>query len=152
MRSVLRLLMVVLDASVILGWCRQDDPHYKLAIRFYEAFADGLLDIAVPSLFFFEAASAMAAWNWPIDSRDRILRDLLRMKLSVFRESRKLLRATMQVMDAYGLRMRDASYLALGLTKGWPVVTADRQAWRRARRIGTLHYLSDISDLRPYYG
>ena len=143
--------MVVLDASVILKWSRPDEPHFALAEQFRVAHARELLTIAVPSLFFYEAASAVGKWGWPADARRQMLTTLLRARFRIFRESAKLLHTTMEVMDRYGLWMRDACYVALGQIKGSAVVTADARVWRKVRRVGLVHYLPDVADLAPYH-
>jgi len=140
--------MVVLDASVILKWWRPEEHHRRVSLEFRERFIEGWLTISVPSLVYFEVVSAMAEWRWPMASRIEIIRALRRMGLKTFPEREWLLTATMEVMDSYGPQMRDACYVALGAVKGWPLVTADRRAWRRVSRLGFVYYLPQVADVR----
>jgi predicted nucleic acid-binding protein len=129
----------VLDASVALSWCFEDEAN---------TYADRILDLLA------HGAEAQAPAIWPLEiynslltaeRRKRItaaesanwLNKITALKISIgaplnFREAGDIL----SIAREYGLSMYDASYVELARRAALPLATIDRKLDAAARKSG----------------
>lgn len=128
----------VLDASVALAWCFEDDPGGE-SIRLLRALAAS--DAIVPQLWTLEVANGLviAERRQRVDAAkaDGFVRTLLALPIAVdpgsrsaaFRDIRPLARSHL-------LSVYDAAYLELALRMALPLATLDRALGAAAEREG----------------
>jgi predicted nucleic acid-binding protein len=132
------LTRFVLDASVTLAWCFEDEASpYAEAVL--EKLAPGAA--VVPSIWPLEVANALLV----AERRKRLTRAKVTRFLQVLRslpivvDSEGGARALDTVLDlarAHGLSVYDAGYLELALRDGLPLATLDERLKRAARQAG----------------
>ena len=133
------MIHFVLDASVALSWCFEDEAN---------TYADRILDLLA------HGAEAQAPAIWPLEvynslltaeRRKRItaaesanwLNKITALKISIgsplnFREAGDIL----SIAREYGLSMYDASYVELARRAALPLATIDRKLDAAARKSG----------------
>lgn len=128
----------VLDASVTLSWCF-DDERGDVAARFL----DGLRasEAVVPALWLVELANGLVV----AERRGRLTRAGSTRFLALVRElpiridqtdTAELAASVLDLARDYELRAYDAAYLELALRLGQPLATLDRQLRTAADRAG----------------
>jgi predicted nucleic acid-binding protein len=128
----------VLDASVAISWCFDDErtPH-----------SEGLLDhlraapAVVPQIWRLEVANALisAVRHGRITREERsgFIEMLVSHPVQTDRHTDELaLGAIVALAEQYGLTSHDASYLELSLRMGLPLATLDTQLQAAARKAG----------------
>jgi predicted nucleic acid-binding protein len=128
----------VLDTSVALAWCFEDETNAK---------ADRVLDLLV-------SAQAVVPAIWPIEVGNALLAGERRKRITAAGTSNylKLLRSLNIQFDNAGpsldaqdlvalarsqtLSVYDAAFLSLAMREGLPLATLDRSLARAARRAG----------------
>jgi predicted nucleic acid-binding protein len=129
---------VVLDNSVALAWCFEDEQTPELM-----ALLDGVVETGAiaPSLWPLEAQNGllMAERRRRLDSAKRTeLAGLLRA-LPITLDEETAAQAwteTVALADRHGLSVYDASYLELAKRRGLPLATADRPLRAAAMALG----------------
>lgn len=128
----------VLDASVTLSWCF-DDERADVAARFL----DGLRasEAVVPALWLVELANGLVV----AERRGRLTRAGFTRFLALVRElpiridqtdTAELAASVLDLARDYELSAYDAAYLELALRLGQPLATLDRQLRTAADRAG----------------
>lgn len=130
--------MFVIDASLALAWCFEDEASPRA-----DAALEGLaLDGAVaPAIWPYEIANALrsAERRGRIDEREMLGLTRLLGALPVDVEETPLARALAEILPlarALALSAYDASYVELALRRGVPLATADDQLAQAALAAG----------------
>ena len=131
---------MIVDASVALAWCFEDEasPYTEAALD--EVVRNGA---RVPALWIFEMANvlAMAERRGRLDA-DRVARFLdamLALPVRVDpREVASLAPALVRIARAQQLTAYDASYLELAMRRGLPLATRDVALRTSAERMSVL--------------
>ncbi|MCE5230909.1 type II toxin-antitoxin system VapC family toxin [bacterium] len=128
----------VLDASVALPWCFEDEVN-----KYAEAVLDRLdhASAIVPSLWRLETANALVI----AERRGRITRaksmqmaEVL-INLPIIDDIESVLKGLESVLDLardYGLTAYDAAYLELAMRLGLPIATLDKVLTKAAEKAG----------------
>jgi len=139
---------VVLDASVVLKWYLADEALGEKALGLLHKYVSQKLDILAPSLLEYEVVNGLVI----AQRRGRIQEetvlaaiagffdlDIALQNLSLFH--RKVLRyCAMYSRSAY-----DASYLAIAVEEGLPMITADEGLYKAVRKdLGWVEWLGDV--------
>ena len=139
--------MIVLDASVTLSWCFEDERTPATLAVLDTALATCAI---VPPLWHWEVANAlqMAVRRKRIDGsfRDQTLADLRALPIAVDPEAMACVwGATLVAADRFGLTVYDAAYLALAQRRAVPLATLD-SALRQAAPACNVRLLGLASD------
>jgi len=129
---------VVLDASLTLSWCFEDEATPA---------TDELLDIvaqsgaAVPPLWRIEVANGLQAAirRKRIDAayRDASIADLRQLPIAIDGESdERVWTTTLWLSDQSGLTIYDACYLELAQRRNLPLATLDQELRAAAQTLG----------------
>ena len=129
---------LVLDASVTLSWCFEDEVH---------AYSDAVLE-------YLESGEALVPIIWPLEvgnallvaerkgrlskaNTTRFLALLGQLPIVVERESpERMLRGIIALARAHSLSTYDASYLDLAMRNGLPLATQDSRLLHAAKQCG----------------
>jgi predicted nucleic acid-binding protein len=132
------LRMLVVDASIALTWCFEDEVTAKTEAIGTRVDAEGAM---VPSLWRLEVANALliAERRGRIDKSDVHQRLELLAGLPILVDAETDNRAwhdTLLLAQTQGLTLYDAAYLELAMRQGAELATLDRDLARAARRLG----------------
>ena len=127
--------MIVLDASLILGWCFRDEAE-----DYPQKVVDQLTDAIVPSIWPLEVLNGLlvAERRGRIDRTDlqAHVADLdtfpIRVDIGL---SPAIRNKVLEIATSFGLTSYDASYLELALRNSLPVATMDRKLTAAARKL-----------------
>lgn len=127
--------MIVLDASVILKWLFHEEGSDK-ALSYRAAHVSGEDSVAVPELFFYEAANVLATktalrggaakeafallWDFDFEVFSFGLEDILK---------------SMSLSERYRISLYDAVYIELSGTLKSDFITTDRRLYEKVKGI-----------------
>jgi predicted nucleic acid-binding protein len=131
-------MSAVIDSSVALSWCFEDEPSSERDALFERVRYDGAI---VPALWHLELGNVLlqAEKRGRISAGDVALRlELIgELPISVDRETTsRAWREILTLARAERLTTYDATYLELALRRGLPLLTKDRDLASAARRLG----------------
>ena len=119
-------MLVVPDASVILKWVlpREEEPGWDRARAILDRFVIGELNLAVPSLWYFEAGNTLVR-RFGTSPGAGFLRWLQELALPEVPPAEGWGRTALDLVADHGVTFYDASYLAVAMARGGTLVTAD---------------------------
>lgn len=130
--------MLVLDASIALAWCFEDEASLET-----DAIADDVRDhgAIVPGLFQLEIGNILlqAERKGRLSPSDVAIRLSLMAELSIATDPETAgrgWRETLTLARSHGLNTFDAAYLELALRKGAALATRDKALASAARALG----------------
>lgn len=133
---------VVIDASVALKWNFQTEENSDKALKIRDDHENKIVDIIVPSIFFFEIANTMAR-TVPDEVTD-FLSDIRTLEIMECRLGCEITSIAVDLMRKYpGISFYDTSYHALALLEGALFVTADEKYYKKLEKEGNLILLKD---------
>lgn len=122
---------VILDASVVLKWFREESDTNK-ALEFQEAINDNQLQVYIPDLLFYEVTNALIRSVG--ETHDNVLlalQVLLEMNWEVVIPNYGLLAsAALVTQNRNKLSVYDGVYVALALERKATLITADTKLHR----------------------
>lgn len=129
---------VVLDCSVAVGWCFEDEASPEADALFARVRDEGAV---VPALWYLEIANVLlqAEKRGRIRSGDVAIRLDLMAALPITTDGETSVRAwreTLTLARAEALTVYDAAYLEVATRRGLPLMTRDAALIRAARRVG----------------
>ncbi len=126
--------MIVLDASVILKWIFRDEDGGENARGCRDKHISGEEIIAVPDLFFYEIANALAT-KTPLATKDVLeaFSLLWNFDLEVFSFGLDEFFDGIELSRRYGISLYDASYIQLARRLKCHFVTADRKLFEKVK-------------------
>ncbi len=126
--------MIVLDASVILKWVFNDEEGADRARRFKDAHLAGDDIIAVPDLFFYEAANVLAVKTRLREEDCAEVLDLLwQMELEQFDFGLGEFTRAIHFAKRQSISVYDAAYLELSRELNCRFITADRKLYEKLK-------------------
>ncbi len=125
-------MLVVPDASVILKWVlpRAEEPNWGQARVILEAFVSGEIELAVPSLWFFEVGNTLAR-RLGRRPGGQLLEGLLDLEIPVVPPETGWWSGAVSLVEDHGVTFYDAAYLAVARKVEGTLVTADAVFLRR---------------------
>lgn len=117
----------VVDSSVVAKWFLTE-PDSDKAIELRDEFASGRLELAVPSLLFYEVMNALR-FSGSFRSPDLVVaaKSLSKYRFGIWRPRGKLLELSTKLSVEKDLTVYDACYVALGKRTNSRVVTEDKE-------------------------
>ncbi|HEX6084926.1 MAG TPA: type II toxin-antitoxin system VapC family toxin [Thermoanaerobaculia bacterium] len=135
-----------MDASVAFKWlipdaAEEDVPAAKALLIDH---MEGRLQIAVPSLLYYEVANILLFGRSrpPVDEAAEALGDLFSMPLTVVGPQPDGADEALRLASRHGLSYYDATYVALAEALDCSLVTADQRLARRVRPNGRVRLLA----------
>ncbi len=139
-------MTLVLDASVALAWCFDDELDAAALAALGHVTAKGAV---VPSVFFLEVGNALLVGQQRgrlTEARTEKFTELL-LEVSIASEELSpegALKRVLSLAKSHGLATCDATYLDLAMREGLALATKDRKLATVARRVGVpLAYLEE---------
>lgn len=131
-------MSLVVDSSVALSWCFEDERTAVTTALLYRVVDAGGL---VPSLWRLEVANGLqaAVRRGRIDAayRDASIADLRALAIDVDKETdRKAWSETLQLADRFRLTPYDAAYLELAQRQQLPLASLDNELRAAAESLG----------------
>ncbi len=119
-------VVVVPDASVILKWVlpRDEEPGWNRARAILDRFVLGKLELAVPSLWYFEVGNTLSR-RFGMNPGAGLLCWLRELVLSEVSPAEGWGRTAVGLVADYGVTFYDAAYLAVAMARRGTLVTAD---------------------------
>ncbi|MDG6989907.1 MAG: type II toxin-antitoxin system VapC family toxin [Nitrososphaerota archaeon] len=117
----------VVDSSVVAKWFLTE-PDSDKAIELRDEFASGRLELAVPSLLFYEVMNALR-FSGSFRSLDLVVaaKALSKYRFGIWRPRGKLLELSTKLSVEKDLTVYDACFVALGKRTNSRVVTEDKE-------------------------
>lgn len=130
--------MIVVDASIALGWSFKDEVTPLIDAVFRQVVEDGA---KAPAIWRLEVANslrtALRKGRIDHDGRRILLNALLNLSIDVDPEtSDHAWSSTLRLSDHHGLTVYDAAYLELAIRHGLPLATLDDQLRTAASEAG----------------
>ena len=129
---------VVVDSSIALSWCFQDEASPVTDMLFERVRDSGAI---VPGLWHLELSNVLlqAERRGRISTGDVTMRLDLIAQLPILTDQETTIRAWREILTlarAAGLTTYDATYLELAMRRGLPLLTKDNELVRAAKRLG----------------
>ncbi len=117
----------VVDSSVVAKWFLTE-PDSDKAIELRDEFATGRLELAVPTLLFYEVMNALR-FSGGFKSPDLLVaaKSLSKYRFGIWRPRGKLLELSTELSVEKDLTVYDACYVALGKRTDCRLVTEDKE-------------------------
>lgn len=130
--------VVVVDSSIALSWCFEDEASPETDRLFERVRDDGAI---VPGLWHLELSNVLlqAEKRGRITASDVAVRLDLIAELPIVTDQETATRAWREILNMArkeGLTTYDATYLELAVRRGLPLLTKDNELIRAAKRLG----------------
>jgi len=135
---------IVVDASVVVKWF-VEEGYSGEALTIRNSFIEGLIDIAVPSILYFEVLNALKySGAFGEDELKRIARILEDYQFTAYQLEGAYAEKTVEVAMRKGMTIYDASYVALALIEEADLYTADEKLLTKTRGLKMVKHLKDF--------
>lgn len=129
---------VVIDSSIALTWCFEDEASPETDMLLEQVRDDGAI---VPGLWHLELSNVLlqAEKRGRIGTGDVVIRLALIAELPILVDQETTARAWREILTlarTEGLTTYDATYLELAVRRGLPLLTKDQELARAAKRLG----------------
>ena len=125
--------IAVLDTSVLLKWFRQGEVLADRALALRDAYLEGRISIAVPSLVAYEVTNVLRYKNdMATDQVQQAVRSLFDMN------------RTVEIARAHDTTVYDAAFAALAESLDASFITADETLARRLETFSFVYPLGDV--------
>jgi predicted nucleic acid-binding protein len=139
----------VLDASVAAKWLLDHEPYAQEAKSLLRSHASGRISFTAPDFFWLEIGNVF----WKAVRQQRISKDVaedylveLASSVSIPTVSSVILREdALLIALTYNRSVYDSSYLALALTSGLPMITADERLVRALGARFPIHWIGALA-------
>lgn len=128
--------MIVLDASVLLKWIFENEEGSDRALRYRDMHVSGERPIAVPDLFFYEAANVLLT-RTRLDAAAvaEAFFMLWNFELEVFDLGFGEFSSAIRMSRRFGITLYDAAYVELARRLACDLVTADKKLHRKVKTL-----------------
>ena len=139
-------MSLVLDSSVALGWCFEDQHTAAMKLVLQQVVEAGAL---APQLWPLEVLNALLAAQrrrrLDAAGRREVLALLYRLPIAIDPDTAThVWSATQAIAESHDLAAYDAAYLELAMRLGLPLATLDRKLATAAGKVGVPLLLSEV--------
>lgn len=135
---------IVADASVIVKWFVKEE-YSKEALIMRDSFVEGLIEIIAPPLLHFEVLNALKhAGAFGEDELKEVARILEDYQFVIKQFSSNYAEKTIEIAMRKGITVYDASYVALALTEGAELYTADEKLLAKTRDLNVTRRIAEF--------
>ena len=115
-----------LDTSVVIKWFSKDEEDAEHANKLRRQIQDGLCDIIIPDLLFYELANALRHNpNFTAEDVQVSLDSVFDMDFEVRKVDNSVIASAIGIAFKFNVTVYDAYFLALSQLESKPFVTAD---------------------------
>jgi predicted nucleic acid-binding protein len=138
--------VLVLDTSVIVKWFRQGELLADRALVLRDAYLDGQIVIAVPSLVAYELANVLHyKGDLSTDQVQEAVGSVFDMELEWVPPSSEVMRRAVEISRSYETTVYDAAFVALCESLEATFITADEKLAHSLESLTFVRFLGDIS-------
>ena len=135
---------IAVDASVVVKWF-VEEKYSKEALIIRESFIEGLVDIVVPSLLYFEVLNALKySGAFGEDELKKIARILEDYQFALYELEGAYAEKAVEIAMRNGITIYDASYVALALIEGVDLYTADEKLLTKTQDLKITRHLKNF--------
>ncbi|HEC99391.1 MAG TPA: PIN domain-containing protein [Proteobacteria bacterium] len=128
--------MIVLDASVILKWIFGDEAGGDSAIYYRDRHVSGEETIAVPELFFYEAANVLTTkTKLSADAASEAFSSLWNLDFEIFTLGIEEFLEGITLSKRFKISLYDAAYIELAKKLKCNFITGDRKLYEKAKEM-----------------
>ena len=137
-----RNTVLVLDASVILKWYKEEEDSDK-ALEIRDKFIRGEIQISVPDLVLYEMANALRySQQCTADDIARVIDNFSKFKIDIVVPTTNLIKKAGDMAMEYDITVYDGVYLALAEDLAFSLVTADLKFYRKIETLSRTQFLN----------
>jgi len=130
---------VVVDASVVVKWFVEEE-YSREARLLRDAYANGLVDLAAPSLLPYEVINALKySGAFGEDELREVARTLEDYQVTLYDLVGEVAQKTVEIAMRKGVTVYDAAYVALACKLDTVLYTADERLLRKVGREHAAH-------------
>src|SRR3990170_5665024 len=134
-----------LDTSVVIKWFSKDEEDAEHANKLRRQIQDGLCDIIIPDLLFYELANALRHNpNFTAEDVQVSLDSVFDMDFEVRKVDNSVIASAIGIAFKFNVTVYDAYFLALSQLESKPFVTADYKFSRRIKGFKDIVNLNEI--------
>ena len=135
---------IVVDASVVVKWFIEE-KYSKEALMIRDSFIEGLVDIVVPSLLYFEVLNALKySGAFGEDELKKVARILEDYQFTLYELEGAYAEKAVEIAMRKGITIYDASYVALALIEGVDLYTADEKLLTKTEDLKITKHLKNF--------
>ena len=135
---------IVVDASVVVKWF-VEEKYSKEALMIRDSFIEGLVDIVVPSLLYFEVLNALKySGAFGEDELKKVARILEDYQFTLYELEGAYAEKAVEIAMRKGITIYDASYVALALIEGVDLYTADEKLLTKTEDLKITKHLKNF--------
>jgi len=132
----------VVDASVVVKWFVEEE-YSREARLLRNAYVDGLLDISVPSLLYYEVLNALKySGGFGEDELKEVAKTLVDFQFTEYSLTGQYALRTIEYAMRKGITIYDAAYVALAETLNTTLYTADEKLIKKIGRPELVKHIS----------
>lgn len=136
---------LVVDTSVIVKWFSEDENNAEHANKLRRQILEGLYDIIVPDLLFYELANALRHNpNFTAEDVRAALDSIFDMEFDIRKVDSSVIAAAIAIAFKCNVTVYDAYFLALSQLERKPFVTADYKFAGRIKSFKNIVHLTEI--------
>ncbi|MEK7534400.1 MAG: type II toxin-antitoxin system VapC family toxin [Patescibacteria group bacterium] len=126
--------MIVVDASVVVKWIKQDEEDVNIALSLYSSHLKKKEIIVVPRLLFYEVANFLATKPHATPTTIKVnLEFLFNTNLNIQIEDDKELREAVLLAQKYHTSVYDMLYAVIAKNKKCILITADENFIKKTK-------------------
>jgi len=135
---------IAVDASVVVKWF-VEEKYSKEALMIRDSFIEGLVDIVVPSLLYFEVLNALKySGAFGEDELKKVARILEDYQFTLYELEGAYAEKAVEIAMRKGITIYGASYVALALIEDADLYTADEKLLMKTRDLEMVKHLKDF--------
>ena len=135
---------IAVDASVVVKWF-VEEKYSKEALMIRDSFIEGLVDIVVPSLLYFEVLNALKySGAFGEDELKKVARILEDYQFTLYELEGAYAEKAVEIAMRKGITIYDASYVALALIEGVNLYTADEKLLTKTEDLKITKHLKNF--------
>ena len=138
------MAILVLDASVIIKWFKQE-IYTEIATKIKDDFVNGIHEIVVPDLILYEITNGMR-YDKKFDANliKESLDNLLKMEIDIVIPSKDLISRAIEISYSSNVTIYDAIYIALAELNDAIFITADETLYKKSKRMKFVKFISEV--------
>lgn len=145
MERITQMKKLILDTSVIVKWFCEDEDDAEYANKLRRQILEGLCDVIIPDLLFYELANALRHNpNFTAEDVQASLDSVFDMEFDIRKVDSSVIAAAIDITFECNVTVYDAYFLALSQLENKPFVTADYKFTRRIKGFKDIVHLTEI--------
>ena len=135
---------IAVDASVVVKWF-VEEKYSKEALMIRDSFIEGLVDVVVPSLLYFEVLNALKySGAFGEDELKKVAHILEDYQFTLYELEGAYAEKAVEIAMRKGITVYDASYVALALIEGVDLYTADEKLLTKTQDLKITKHLKNF--------